>query len=121
MSEHEGEFSPREDAPPPPGPDDGSAMPPLAPGEMLFGAECACRLDRVRRDITRAIGVLSETEERLYLDDQFAAARLTSTEAERLDRFCLNLKVAIDELQRWARSLASTVESLAGRGSRLDS
>ena len=95
MSEHEGELSPRDDAPIPPRQGDGPSLPPMGPEEVMFGAECACRLSRVRRDITHAIRVLSESEERLYVDDQLAACRLTSTEAERLDRFCLNLKVSI--------------------------
>jgi hypothetical protein len=98
---------------------EGDAMP-LPAGQTQFGVECACRLARVRRDVARAIRLLAETEERLCLDDQLATARLTLTEAERLDRFCLNLKVSIDELQRWARLLTSTVEALAGRGRQLD-
>jgi hypothetical protein len=80
-------------------------------------------LARVRRDLERAIRLMSETEERLCLDEQLALVRLTSTEAERLDRFCLNLKVALDEQQRWARLLTTAVESLVSRaasGSRLD-
>ena len=119
MSEHEGERSPREEASSP-SPDTGPS--PLLPGadEVAIGSQCACRLSRVRRDIERAIHVLAETEERLCLDEQLALVRLTSTEAERLDRFCLNLKVAIDEQQRWARLLAGAVESLVGRGPQLD-
>jgi hypothetical protein len=119
MPEHEGESSPREDAPSPP-PDAGPSPLPPRPDELAFGSQCACRLARVRRDIERAIRVLSETEERLCLDEQLALVRLTSTEAERLDRFCLNLKVAIDEQQRWARLLAGAVESLVGPGPQLD-
>ena len=125
MPEHEGEPSPREDVPSPPAQASASPPPPpvapLPPGEVLLGAECACRLSRVRRDIARTMRLLSETEERLCLDDEeLAGMRLTSTEAERLDRFCLNLKVALDEMQRWARSLTGTVESLAGRHRRFD-
>jgi hypothetical protein len=119
MPEHEGEPSPREDLSSP-SPDAGATPLPTRPGDVEFGSQCACRLARVRRDIERAIRVLSETEERLCLDEQLALVRLTSTEAERLDRFCLNLKVAIDEQQRWARLLAGAVESIVGRGPQLD-
>jgi hypothetical protein len=120
MPEHEGDRSPREDVPSPPE-EPGSSQPSASrSNEVLFGSQCACRLGRVRRDIERAIRVLSQTEERLCLDEQLALVRLTTTEAERLDRFCLNLKVAIDEQQRWARLLASAVESLVGRGPKFD-
>ena len=119
MSEHEGERSPLEDASSPSPDGDSSPLPPR-PDEPAFGSQGACRLARVRRDIERAIRVLSETEERLCLDEQLALVRLTSTEAERLDRFCLNLKVAIDEQQRWARLLAGAVEAFVGRGPQLD-
>ena len=110
MPEHEGEPSPREDV----------SSPPPRPNHVEFGSQCACQLARVRRDLERAIRLMSETEERLCLDEQLALVRLTSTEAERLDRFCLNLKVAIDEQQRWARLLAGAVESIVGRGPQLD-
>jgi hypothetical protein len=120
MSEHEGETSRREDVSSKP-PDGGASVPmPPRPDDVVFGSECACRLARVRQELQRAIRLMSETEERLCLDEQLALVRLTSTEAERLDRYCLNLKVALDEQQRWARLLAGAVESLVRRGTQLD-
>jgi hypothetical protein len=120
MPEHEGEPSPRDDVSSKP-PNSGASPPMSArPDDVVFGSECACRLARVRRELERAIRLMSETEERLCLDEQLALVRLTSTEAERLDRYCLNLKVALEEQQRWARLLASSVESLVGRGTQFD-
>jgi hypothetical protein len=119
MSEHEGEPSPHGDASSPPRGTGASPLPSRS-DDVVFGSQCTCQLARVRRDLERAIRLMRETEQRLCLDEQLALVRLTPTEAERLDRFCLNLKVAIDEQQRWAMLLAGAVESLVGRGPRLD-
>ena len=92
-----------------------------APRELTGGAppspaaECGCRLSAVRRDVKHALHFLAETEQRLPFDEQLVKARLTLTEAERLDRYCLNVKVAVDELQRWSRLLAGAAEEIAGR------
>jgi hypothetical protein len=83
--------------------------------ERARGTECGCRLAAVRRDLELALRVLAETEMRLPLDEELVNAHLTATEAERLDRYCLNLKVSLDELQRWSRLLAGNAEALAQR------
>ena len=78
-------------------------------------AACGCRLSAVRRDLKHALHVIAETERRLPSDEQLVKARLTLAEAERLDRYCLNVKVSVDELQRWSRLLAGAAEEIAGR------
>jgi hypothetical protein len=117
MPEHEGERQPC-DFVQPQSTDSRATMPPIMPAQPETAAACACRLDRVRRDIDRAVRMLSDAKSRLWLDNELAGARLTLTEAERLDRYCLNLKVSMDELQRWTRLLTGTVEALATRGGR---
>ena len=69
----------------------------------------------MRRDLEDALRVPAETEMRLPFDEELASATLTPAEAERLERYCLNLKVSLDELQRWSRLLTGAAEDLAGR------
>jgi hypothetical protein len=69
----------------------------------------------VRRDLENALRVLAETEMRLPFDEELIGATLTLAEAERLDRYCLNVKVSLDELQRWSQLLTGAAEDLAGR------
>ena len=70
---------------------------------------------RVRGRIEEGLRLLADPDLRLPAAEDLASLPLTRTEAERVDRYCLNLEVALDDLSRWLRLLSLQAGELASR------
>jgi hypothetical protein len=70
---------------------------------------------RVHRRIEQGLRLLAEADLRLPAAEELGSLPLTRTEAERVDRYCLNFEVALDDLNRWLRLLSLQANELASR------
>lgn len=70
---------------------------------------------RVQARIEQGLRLLADADLRLPPAEELASLPLTRTEAERVDRYCLNLEVALDDLSRWLRLLSLQANELANR------
>jgi hypothetical protein len=70
---------------------------------------------RVRSRIEQGLRLLAEADLSLPVHDALSSVPLSRTEAERVDRYCLNVEVALDDLNRWVRLLNLQAAELAGR------
>jgi hypothetical protein len=70
---------------------------------------------RVRSRIEQGLRLLAEADLMLPVHDELSAVPLSRTEAERMDRYCLNVEVALDDLSRWMRLLSLQAGELASR------
>jgi hypothetical protein len=70
---------------------------------------------RVRSRIEQGMRLLAEVNQTLPVHDELSSVPLSRTEAERVDRYCLNVEVALDDLSRWMRLLSLQAGELASR------
>jgi hypothetical protein len=70
---------------------------------------------RVRSRIEQGRRLLAEADLTLALHEELASVPASRTEAERVDRYCLNVEVALDDLNRWVRLLSLQADELSSR------
>jgi len=70
---------------------------------------------RVRSRIEQGRRLLAEADLALALHEELPSASPSRTEAERVDRYCLNVEVALDDLKRWVRLLSLQADELSSR------